>query len=350
MTWLLFTHLACTNSKSTDTAPEQIDTVATGLVMATVAMDYSVGALATFDPEIEILNENISSISGDPALVLDAGFLWQINRYQYDTLRKYDLSNLQVPLTEVSLAPDVGSSNPHDVAICGGQVFVSLYGAASLPVLDIDTLSETSSIDLTEWADEDGIPEASSMVVVDDQLFVGLQRLDRNAGFTPLDSIVLQVDCATQTVTNSWEVGQNIELIEWDDDVAMVSQDSNSNNAGIFTLSDTNWTRIWSTEGSMSSTVYADGQIFYSSLSADQTQYTLHCVNMDTGTVTVSEPWSEYITDLLIIDGVGWVGAHWGWSDPSNSSPGLYQVYLDTCTVESHWPMELAPFSMVYTP
>ena len=47
---------------------------------------------------------------------MDGGWLWQLNRYQYDTLRKYDPENLQVPVAEVSLASDVGSSNPHDVA------------------------------------------------------------------------------------------------------------------------------------------------------------------------------------------------------------------------------------------
>ena len=35
--------------------------------MATVAMDYSVGALATFDLDSQTLTENIASVSGDPA-------------------------------------------------------------------------------------------------------------------------------------------------------------------------------------------------------------------------------------------------------------------------------------------
>ena len=98
---IFLTLLACTDSKTSDTSP--VDVLGNnGLIMATVAMDYSVGALATFDTETSTLTENISSISGDPALVLDRGWLWQLNRYQYDTLRKYDPSNLQVPVAEIS--------------------------------------------------------------------------------------------------------------------------------------------------------------------------------------------------------------------------------------------------------
>ncbi len=341
------TLLACTDPKPTDTASSS--TLGNnGIIMATVAMDYSVGALATFDLDSQTLTENIASVSGDPALVVDGGWLWQLNRYQYDTLRKYDPNNLQVPLTEVSLAPDVGSSNPHDVAVCNEALYVSLYGSSSLPILDIDSLEILSSIDLMDWADDDGIPEASSMVVVEDQLYIGLQRLDRNTGFAPQTSVTLQIDCNTNTVVNSWELGRNIELIEWDDTVAMVSQATDSLESGVFAWDGTDWNRVWTADGALSSVEYKDNRLFYSSLNNSQTEYLLHCVDVTTGTQITSNAWSEYITDLLIEDSTtGWVGAHWGWSDPSNSTPGLYQIDLTTCTIQSHWPMALVPFSMI---
>lgn len=350
MIWFILTHLACTDTKTTETdtsSPQE--STDNRLIMATVAMDYSVGALATFDLDTETLTENVSSISGDPVVVMDSGLLWQLNRYQYDTLRKYDPSNLQVPLKEVSLAPEVGSSNPHDVAVCGGNVFVSLYGVPSLPILNIDTLETIESIDLSQWSDEDDIPEASSLVVVDDQLFVGLQRLDRSDGFSPLTSVALQIDCNTNAVVNSWEMGSNIEVIEWNDGVALITQSTDTEEAGILVWENSDWNRVWTADGNISATAYQNDTLFYSSLNTSQTEYVLHCANLSTGTHNTSEPWSEYITDLLIEDGTtGLVAAHWGWSDPSNSSPGLYRVNLDTCTVESHWPMELGPFSMVH--
>ena len=343
---IFLTLIACTDTKTTDTSSANI-LGNNGLIMATVAMDYSVGALATFDTESSTLTENISSISGDPALVMDGGWLWQLNRYQYDTLRKYDPENLQVPVAEVSLASAVGSSNPHDVAICSDQLFVSLYGENRIPILDQASLEQLNEIDISEWADADGIPEASSMVVVGDQLYVALQRLDRNTGFIPQTSITLQIDCSSQSMVNNWEMGSNIELIEWDDTVAMVTQSTDTLEAGVFAWDGTNWNRVWTADGSMSSVEYKDNRLFYSSLNASQTEYVLYCVDMTSGTQSTSDTWSEYITDLLIEDlTTGWVGAHWGWSDVANSQPGLYRVDLDACTVNDFWSMELAPFSI----
>ena len=339
--------LACTDTKTIDTASSLPTNV--NLVLTTVAMDYSVGALATFDTETETVTENISSISGDPVIVYDDGWLWQLNRYQYDTLRKYTPDNLQVPVGEVSLAPEIGSSNPHDVAVCGDSLVVSFYGQDYLALLNLGTLETIGTIDISEWADDDGIPEASSMVVVDDQLYVGLQRLDRNAGFAPQESIILQIDCETYNVNETWTIGYNIELIEWNDTVAVVTQSVGNSDAGVlvFDINDSEWTRVWSTNSNMSATTHLNGQLFYSALSQDQSEYSVHCVDLESERHSISEPWSEYITDLVIEDSTtGWLGAHWGWNDVGNSNPGLYQIDLDTCTVNDFWAMELAPFSM----
>ena len=70
----------------------------------------------------------------------------------------------------------------------------------------------------------------------------------------------------------------------------------------------------------------------------------MHCVNLSDGTYHISEPWSEYITDVHLQDSTtAWVAAHWGWSDFDNSQPGLYRLDITNCTIDEHWPMELAP-------
>ncbi len=339
--------IACTNQKLSDSSTPRTDGES-GIIMATVAMDYSVGSLAYFDLDSSSLTQNIASISGDPIVVNEGGWVWQINRYQYDTLRKYDPSNLQVPLVEVSLASEVGSSNPHDVAVCGGYLYVSLYGDSRIPVLNLETLEEIYSIDISEWADQDGIPEASSMVVVGTDLYVGLQRLDRSDGFAPKTSITLKLDCENHTISESWEMGSNINLIEWDESVAMITQNTNSLDGGVLVWAGSDWERIWTSEVQLSSVDHHNGTLFYSSLSPNQNDYILHCVDIESGSDQTSDTWSEYITDLLIEDDSnGWVGAHWGWSDIANSQPGLYQVDLETCSVTNFWDMELAPFSMI---
>ncbi len=336
--------LACTSPKFQDTSHPNT----ANLIMTTVAMDYSVGALASFDTDSDTLTENISSVSGDPVVVSDGGWIWQLNRYQYDTIRKYDPSNLQVPLAEVSLAPDVGSSNPHDVAICGTSLVVSLYGQDYLALLDPNTLALTGQIDIGSFADDDGIPEASSMVRVEDSLLVGLQRLNRSAGFTPETSTILVIDCNTHTVTDSVFTGQNIHLFEWGDTVAYVTESTTDTSSTVYVFEDEAWQAVHTSPERISSIDYGDNTLFYSTLSADQLSYQLHCLDLESDTLQSSTVISEYITDLVIEDAsTGWVGAHWGWSDVSSAEPGLYRLDLDTCSVMTHWDMALAPFSMV---
>ena len=205
------TLFACTDTKTTDTAPVT-EIGSNGIIMATVAMDYSVGALATFDLDSQTLTENIASVSGDPVIIMDGGWLWQLNRYQYDTLRKYAPENLQVPVAEVSLASDVGSSNPHDVAYVATN-------SSSLSTAKIEyrywikaSLEQLNEIDISEWADADGTPEASSMVVVGDQLYVGLQRLDRNNGF----ALVRRSPCKSTVPLNVWSTaGRWVAMSNW---------------------------------------------------------------------------------------------------------------------------------------
>ena len=109
---IFFWLLACTNNKPIDTTITEIENPS--FVLAMVALDYSVGSLAQFDLETQTLTEDIASISGDPIVVYDDGYIWQLNRYRYDTLRKYTPDNLGVPIGEISLrSSDEESSTAH---------------------------------------------------------------------------------------------------------------------------------------------------------------------------------------------------------------------------------------------
>ena len=130
--------------------------------------------------------------------------------------------------------------------------------------------------------------------------------------------------------------------------MAMVTQSTDSMDAGVLEWNGTDWNRVWTADSAIFSSVeYKDNRLFYSSLNASQTEYVLHCVDVISGVQSTSDSWSEYITDVLIEDATtGWVGAHWGWNDPSNSHPGLYQIDLETCTVNEFWATELGSFSI----
>jgi hypothetical protein len=324
-----------------------------GLVMAMVAFDYSVGSLAYFDLETSSITEDIASISGDPVLVYDANAIWQLNRFQYDTLRKYSPTDLRAPLKEVSLATDVGSSNPHDAEVCNENLFVSLYGTDSLAVLNPETLESKTRIALLDWADDDGIPEVSSLVQWNESVFVGLQRLDRNSDFEPQSSMVLQIDCSSYEIINHWEMGTNISLVEWDDGVALVSQKSEAEDAKIFQWDSTeeSWQSIWVSDTSFSSVQLTGDRLFYSSLSSDMSYYQLHCINLANSEHIISSNLNMYVTDLWLQDTeVGWVATHWGWMELNDDQPGISKVDLHSCSVLEHWNTQLAPYSIAFVP
>jgi hypothetical protein len=67
------------------------------------------------------------------------------------------------------------------------------------------------------YADADGIPEAGSLVVIDDRMYVGIQRLDESTvPWQPAeDGLVAVIDCTTHTVVETIPVGPDPTLSPW---------------------------------------------------------------------------------------------------------------------------------------
>src|SRR5690606_31032144 len=132
---------------------------------------------------------------------------WAIDRLQADVIRAYDPGRWSEPRWEVSVGT---GANPHDIALCGGRLFVSRYEHDHLLVLDPDTGAEVGTVDLSDLSDADGLPEASDLEVLDGRFYVGLHRLDRLAGWTSAPGgRLVEVDCDAMEATDDWEAGPN---------------------------------------------------------------------------------------------------------------------------------------------
>src|SRR6185369_11683445 len=108
----------------------------------------------------------------------------------------------------------VAGSNPHDVVVAEpgrrgvapGKAYVTRYGAKDIWIVDPAARGcrrfKRGSIDLSPWADADGLPEMDQMALVGSRLFVTVQRLDRGRGFAPTGaSRLLVIDTASDAVT-----------------------------------------------------------------------------------------------------------------------------------------------------
>ena len=137
-----------------------------------------------------IAEQDGQSITGGRAFVL--------NRTRGSIL-PVDAKNGYAPGQEISTG---AGSNPHDIIISGSSAYVSLYGSASIAVLDAATLSKKGSIDLSKHcAGTATIPFADRMYLDGTNLFVSAQRYTDNYYSGIGTSQILVIDTQTNTVS-----------------------------------------------------------------------------------------------------------------------------------------------------
>lgn len=203
--------LACASPDDTgkpdDTGTAPVDDT---LVVATVASDFSAGQLATVRDGV--VTDGILPTSTDPVVEADGEVVFLLDRSSENTLRMY-LEDWSVPVVELSTGD---GTNPQDAARCGKTIVASVYTLDHLLLFDATTGLPTGTVDLSEWSDADGAPEADSITRgADGHLYVALNRLDTS--LNPWQSadgegVVLRFSCDTLAIDEVWTVGPNPEL------------------------------------------------------------------------------------------------------------------------------------------
>lgn len=172
-------------------------------VVATLSGDYSVGALATVDLDDWSVRDGLATLSSDPAVVSTGGLIVVLARGTEDGVRVYEPGRWDEPVVEFSTGD---GSNPHDAELCGGALWVSLYGDARLAAYDPESGDQLAGIDLSPWDDGDGNPEAASLALRGETLYVALEQLDeRTTYWSANGGKILEIDCASASVTGEWD-------------------------------------------------------------------------------------------------------------------------------------------------
>ena len=166
-----------------------------------ITTDFSTGStafLATNAAEAEV---NLLGIHSDAVGHYHDGRVYIVNRLGQDNILVLDAMDLRTPLTQFSVG---NGANPHDIEIVApDKAYVTRYDAASLLIVNPQDGAELGEIDLSAFADADGLPEVSQIVRVGDRLYLSCQRLDRNGGWGPVDfSYLIVVDLATDTLVD----------------------------------------------------------------------------------------------------------------------------------------------------
>ena len=186
-------------------------------VLSTLTERFDAGTLSVVDLTDHKVCDGVTAATGDTVVRAQGEAVIQLDRFRYDRLRIFHPPHWHQPLTEFSVGR---GANPHDVTRCGQAWLVSLYEHDALGLFD-DEGHRIGAVDLSEHADDDGLPEASGIVGLGDTAWVALERLTRTStGFFPEGpGRLVEVSCQDHHVTAWVEAPPNVQLHEGADGV-----------------------------------------------------------------------------------------------------------------------------------
>ena len=187
-------------------------------VVATVAADYGSAAhsVISVDPmggPRSVRNELLPTSVSDIALSAYGQHFYRIERFQADNVTKFHIDAPETPIWQFSTNDpgEEGSSNPLTlIFVDESKAYLLRYGKPTAWIVNPSATSQAGfkigELDLSAYADADGIPEMSGGAIVDGKLFIVCQRLENfvpvnNAYVAVFDTITdEEIDTATSDI------------------------------------------------------------------------------------------------------------------------------------------------------
>lgn len=164
--------------------------------------DYQTGHFATINLEDQSVKTYQLELNSDAVAKTINSKVYVVNRLGQDNITVFSPSNFSNPLIQFSTG---NGSNPQDIVLAASdKAYISLFEEKYLLVANPNTGEELNRIDISQFADSDGVPEAWKMVIVDNTIFVVLQMLDRSNYLEPAENgKILIVNTSNDTITGS---------------------------------------------------------------------------------------------------------------------------------------------------
>ena len=160
--------------------------------------DFATGSMAYLPAGAATAQVNLLGLHSDAVGYFQDGRIYVVNRLGQDNIILLYPADVATPLTQFSVG---NGSNPRDIEVLAtGKAYVSRYESSDLLIVDPRDGTEIGFIDLSAYADADGLPEMDQIVRVGDLIYVSCQRLDRNAGFVPGNAVLVIIDILSDTV------------------------------------------------------------------------------------------------------------------------------------------------------
>lgn len=325
-------------------------------VVSAITERFDAGVLSVVGlGDLEVC-DGVTAVTGDTVVRAVEGRVVQIDRFRYDRIRVIEPGRWGDPIAEFSVGRN---ANPHDVVRCGGAWLVSLYEEPALGVFD-DRGNRVASVDLSDHADPDGIPEASGLVVEGERAFVALERLSRTQqGFLPEESgRIVEVDCQDWETRRWVEVSPNAQIGRGDDGV--IRAWGADGRLGI--LDPASVTVEWNTsfDRPVASSAFVEQGHGVALVRGESLWHELYCVDPS------GAPRPLLATDAYLSavrpgpDGQVWIAVRRGWASEDRQpegfdihrqpAAGLWRVDPEVCTLSERGSVELdlPPFSLAF--
>lgn len=162
--------------------------------------DYSSGSASVIRLEpghpVEV---GVAPVHSDAVARWHGGLVYVINRAGADNIQILDPEDDFSTLSQHSAG---NGTNPKDIAfVSPDKIFVSRYDSNELLIMNPATGTHLGTIDLSQFADGDGLCEMDHMIMKDGILFVSIQRIDRNNYWMPVgDSFIAVIDAAADSL------------------------------------------------------------------------------------------------------------------------------------------------------
>ncbi len=167
------------------------------LLVATVS-DYISGSYSAITLDGRVIQNRIAPIHADAFVRYFGGnSFYIVNSYKRDNVQIIDKATLKT-VGQFALP---ALSNPHDLLMHENKLYAVLFDRNSIRIHNAATGSYLDEIDFSAHADtSDGLAEATSGLITDGMLYIALAKVDRNAGWTPLPTVLLRVDLQTRSI------------------------------------------------------------------------------------------------------------------------------------------------------
>ncbi len=173
---------------------------ASGVFAFMTTTDYETGSASVIWLDGSYTTDtDVASVHSDAVARYYSGLVYVVNRLEGDNIQVLDPSNGFSTVRQFSVG---NGSNPQDIAFASEtKAYVTRYETNDLWIVNPSTGGYLGSIDLSQFADSDGLCEMSRVIIKGDRLFISIQRLDRDNWWLPVgDSYLAVVDVTADTL------------------------------------------------------------------------------------------------------------------------------------------------------